>query len=123
MGVRLGIHTDTMIKLLCSTLLLSLSSSLPQYPVAVAVEKALPPQPYNYQKAESQDEGGNVQGEYTIALPDGRIQHTKYTADPLNGYIADVTYEGTAVFPPEPAGGYGNAKVVVAAPVYKAGRR
>ena len=77
----------------------------------------------NFQKAESQDEGGNVQGEYTIALPDGRIQHTKYTADPLNGYIADVTYEGTPVYPPEPAGGYGNNKAVVAAPVYKAGRR
>merc|ERR1711892_883696 len=138
MGVRLGIHTDTMIKLLCSTLLLSLSSSLPQYPVAVAVAvgTALPPQPYtyqygvaddyskaNFQKAESQDAGGNVQGEYTIALPDGRIQHTKYTADPVNGYIADVTYEGTPVYPPEPAGGYGHAVAVVAGPVYKAGRR
>merc|ERR1711970_520364 len=62
-------------------------------PAYKAVEKPLPPQPYtyqygvaddyskaNFQKAESQDEGGNVQGEYT--------------ADPLNGYIADVTYEG-----------------------------
>ena len=105
-------------------------------PAYKAVEKPLPPQPYtyqygvaddyskaNFQKAESQDEGGNVQGEYTIALPDGRIQHTKYTADPLNGYIADVSYEGTPVYPPEPAGGYGNNKAVVAAPVYKAGRR
>merc|ERR1712106_397647 len=123
------------------SVLLCYAAALPQYapaPVykAVAVEKPLPPQPYtyqygvaddyskaNFQKAESQDEGGNVQGEYTIALPDGRIQHTKYTADPLNGYIADVTYEGTPVYPPEPAGGYGHAVAVVAAPVYKAGRR
>merc|ERR1712215_180324 len=128
--------TTIMYQLLMPTLLLVQSAySLPQYaapaPAYKAVEKPLPPQPYtyqygvaddyskaNFQKAESQDEGGNVQGEYTIALPDGRIQHTKYTADPLNGYIADVTYEGTAVFPPEPAEGYGHAparKVVVAA--------
>ena len=111
--------------------------SLPQYKgVVPVVEKELPPQPYtyqygvaddyskaNFQKAESQDGSGNVQGEYTIALPDGRIQHTKYTADPVNGYIADVTYEGTPVYPPEPAGGYGNPKAIVAAPIIKAGRR
>merc|ERR1711931_34824 len=132
----------TMYLLLVPALLLAQSAyCLPQYaapaPAYKAVEKPLPPQPYtyqygvaddyskaNFQKAESQDEGGNVQGEYTIALPDGRIQHTKYTADPLNGYIADVTYEGQAVYPPEPAGGYGNAgKAVVAGPAYKAGRR
>merc|ERR1711955_138090 len=130
-----------MYQLLVPALLLAQSAyCLPQYaapaPAYKAVEKPLPPQPYtyqygvaddyskaNFQKAESQDEGGNVQGEYTIAQPDGRIQHTKYTADPLNGYIADVTYEGTPVYPPEPAGGYGNAKAVVAAPAYKAGRR
>eukprot|EP00091_Calanus_sinicus_P011855 TRINITY_DN2674_c0_g1_i7.p1 TRINITY_DN2674_c0_g1~~TRINITY_DN2674_c0_g1_i7.p1 ORF type:complete len:132 (-),score=39.89 TRINITY_DN2674_c0_g1_i7:66-461(-) len=131
-----------MYKFFLPSVLLSCATALPQYAPApaykaVAVEKALPPQPYtyqygvaddyskaNFQKAESQDEGGNVQGEYTIALPDGRIQHTKYTADPLNGYIADVTYEGTPVYPPEPAGGYGNAvKAVVAGPAYKPGRR
>ena len=127
-------------QLLIPSLLMSCAAALPQYAApaykAVAIEKPLPPQPYtyqygvaddyskaNFQKAESQDAGGNVQGEYTIALPDGRIQHTKYTADPVNGYIADVTYEGTPVYPPEPVGGYGNAKVVVAGPVYKAGRR
>merc|ERR1719427_1810276 len=117
-----------MFQLLMPTLLLVQSAySLPQYaapaPAYKAVEKPLPPQPYtyqygvaddyskaNFQKAESQDEGGNVQGEYTT--------------DPLNGYIADVTYEGQAVYPPEPAGGYGNAgKAVVAGPAYKAGRR
>merc|ERR1711982_264999 len=150
MGVILGgscnldhhnTYSTIMYQLMIPALLLVQSAhSLPQYaapaPAYKAVEKPLPPQPYtyqygvaddyskaNFQKVESQDEGGNVQGEYTIALPDGRIQHTKYTADPLNGYIADVTYEGQAVYPPEPAGGYGNAKAVVAAPAYKAGRR
>merc|ERR1711970_217560 len=91
-------YTTIMYQLLIPTLLLVQSAySLPQYaapaPAYKAVEKPLPPQPYtyqygvaddyskaNFQKAESQDEGGNVQGEYT--------------ADPLNGYIADVTYEG-----------------------------
>merc|ERR1712113_15553 len=142
MGFLLSTQWFSMNKYLTLFSLLACSvSGRPQYaaapaPVYKAVEKPLPPQPYtyqygvaddyskaNFQKAESQDEGGNVQGEYTIALPGGRIQHTKYTADPLNGYIADVTYEGQAVYPPEPAGGYGNAKAVVAAPAYKAGRR
>ena len=31
--------------------------------------------------------------------PDGRIQHVKYTADHYNGYVAEVTYEGTPVYP------------------------
>ena len=44
---------------------------------------------------------GNVIGQYVIALPDGRIQTTSYTADHVNGYIAEVTYQGTAVYPKE----------------------
>merc|ERR1712029_538713 len=100
---------DKMFKVFIIALIVNCAVSLPQYKgVVPVVEKELPPQPYtyqygvaddyskvNFQKAESQDGSGNVQGEYTIALPDGRIQHTKYTADPVNGYIADVTYEGT----------------------------
>merc|ERR1712211_114087 len=38
----------------------------------------------------------------SFALPDGRIQTTTYTADHVNGFVADVTYEGTPVYPPEP---------------------
>merc|ERR1712054_268651 len=114
---------DKMFKVFIVALIVNCAVSLPQYKgVVPVVEKELPPQPYtyqygvaddyskaNFQKAESQDGSGNVQGEYTIALPDGRIQHTKY--------IADVTYEGTPVYPPEPAGGYGNPKAIVAAPI------
>merc|ERR1712168_258466 len=94
------------------------------------IEK-LPPQPFayeygvaddyskaNFKKAETQDAYGNVAGSFTIALPDGRIQTTKYTADHENGFIAEVTYEGTPVYPPEPAGGYGHP-----APAYKPARR
>ena len=43
---------------------------------------------------------GSVLGQYVIALPDGRIQTTKYTADPIQGFVAEVTYSGTAVYPP-----------------------
>ena len=53
----------------------------------------------NFKKTESQDSAGNVAGSYTIALPDGRIQTTSYTADNYNGFVADVTYQGTPVYP------------------------
>merc|ERR1712123_224501 len=90
--------------------------------------RSSPPQPYayeygvaddyskaNFKKTETQDAEGKVAGSFTIALPDGRIQTTTYTADHYNGFIAEVTYEGTAVYPPEPAAGYGHA-----APAYPA---
>merc|ERR1712186_138656 len=96
-------------------------------PAYKPVEK-LPPQPYayeygvaddyskaNFKKTETQDAEGKVAGSFTIALPDGRIQTTTYTADHYNGFVAEVTYEGTPVYPPEPKEGYGHA-----APVYKA---
>merc|ERR1712106_290379 len=117
----------TMFKLLTAATLLAVAAA--QYAPAPAyhpVEK-LAPQPYayeygvaddyskaNFKKAETQDAGGNVAGSFTIALPDGRIQTTTYTADRTNGFVAEVTYSGTAVYPPEPAAGYGHA-----APAYK----
>merc|ERR1711892_551836 len=81
---------------------------------AAPVEK-LAPQPFaytygvvddysknNFQKSETQDAEGKVAGSFTIALPDGRIQTTTYTADHYNGFVAEVSYEGTAVYPAEP---------------------
>merc|ERR1712106_1214194 len=65
----------------------------------------------NFNAAENADAAGNVQGSYTVALPDGRIQTVKYTSDNYNGYVADVSYEGTPVYPP--------AVVPVAAPAYQ----
>merc|ERR1712227_584929 len=35
---------------------------------------------------------------YTYAVADGRIQHVKYSSNAYDGYVADVTYEGTAVY-------------------------
>lgn len=52
-----------------------------------------------FNAAETSDANGAVTGEYTVALPDGRTQHVKYTADHYNGYVADVTYEGVPVYP------------------------
>merc|ERR1712044_96085 len=97
------------------------------------VEEKLPPQPFayeygvaddyskaNFKKSETQDGNGVVSGSYVIALPDGRIQTTTYTADHVNGFVADVTYEGTPVYPPEPKEGYGHAPAYKApAPAYK----
>ena len=101
-------------------------------PAPYAPEK-LPPQPYayeygvaddyskaNFKKTETQDANGLVSGSFVIALPDGRIQTTTYTADHQNGFVADVTYEGTPVYPPEPKEGYGHAAPAYApAPAYK----
>merc|ERR1712076_65893 len=66
----------------------------------------------NFQAEETSDGASNVQGGYSVALPDGRIQHVKYVSNGYDGYVADVTYEGTAVYPeakpyvPAPAPAY-----------------
>merc|ERR1712038_1685337 len=50
-----------------------------------------------FNAAEAGDGAGNAAGSYSVALPDGRTQHVNYKADGYEGYVADVTYEGTAV--------------------------
>merc|ERR1712013_229828 len=77
-----------------------------QYGVADDYSKA------NFNAAETADGSGVVTGSYSVALPDGRTQHVKYTSDHYNGYVAEVTYEGQAVYPeakpyvPAPAPAY-----------------
>ena len=44
-----------------------------------------------------------------INLPEGRVQIVNYVSD-KDGFRADVTYEGTPVFPDPPPGGYGPYK-------------
>ena len=62
--------------------------------------------------AQETADGKAVTGSYQVALPDGRIQTVTYTADHYNGYVADVKYEGTPVYPeakpyhPAPKPGY-----------------
>ncbi|CAL4128251.1 unnamed protein product, partial [Meganyctiphanes norvegica] len=53
----------------------------------------------NYGQSEKSD-GKNVQGYYTVDLPDGRKQTVKYTADHDRGFIAEVSYEGEAQYAP-----------------------
>merc|ERR1711902_299735 len=52
---------------------------------------------------ETSDGASNVQGSYSVALPDGGIQHVTYSSNGYDGYVADVTYEGTATYPEAPA--------------------
>merc|ERR1712055_444612 len=69
--------------------------------------------------AQEASKAGVVTGSYSVHLPDGRIQTVTYTADHTNGYVADVTYEGTAVYPE--AKPYAPAPAAYApAPAYKA---
>merc|ERR1719150_3506854 len=95
----------------------------PVYPLEEQVEEEeFAPQPYKYEygvqddyskaafaKSETQNEVGAVTGSYKVNLPDGRIQTVTYTADPVHGYKAVVSYEGEPVYPPEPEEGYGNS--------------
>ena len=38
-------------------------------------------------------DGQDVTGEYSVLLPDGRLQVVRFTSDPVNGYQAQVFYE------------------------------
>ena len=55
-----------------------------------------------YGHKESSD-GGVVRGEYRVVLPDTRTQIVTYSVSAETGYVAEVSYEGTPVYPPAPA--------------------
>merc|ERR1712038_1969062 len=132
MGMGVSLEPHKMFKIFVASALVAtaFAAGPPAYgaPAPYAPEK-LPPQPFayeygvnddyskaNFKKTETQDANGIVQGSFVIALPDGRIQTTTYTADHTNGFVAGVTYEGTPVYPPEPKEGYGHAPVPAYAP-------
>merc|ERR1712128_354359 len=54
----------------------------------------------SFTAGESSDGLGVKSGSYQVALPDGRTQTVTYTTDDVNGYVADVTYEGVPQYPP-----------------------
>merc|ERR1712051_618022 len=50
----------------------------------------------NFNAAETDDGTGKREGSYSVALPDGRIQHVDYHVNDYDGYVAEVTYDGQA---------------------------
>merc|ERR1719309_1786141 len=72
-----------------------------QYGVADEVTGA------RFDQVESDDGTGAREGHYSVNLPDGRIQHVNYHADDIAGYVAEVTYDGTAAYPEAVAVGHG----------------
>merc|ERR1712025_931011 len=62
----------------------------------------------DFSEQRSGDAAGNIEGEYTVALPDGRIQHVVYHADGgYGGTVMEVTYTGEAHHPEAIHGGHG----------------
>ena len=59
-----------------------------------------------FDASETDDGTAARQGSYSVNLPDGRIQHVNYHANDIDGYVAEVTYEGTAVYPEAVAVGH-----------------
>ena len=54
----------------------------------------------DFTEERSGDEAGNIKGEYTVALPDGRIQYVVYHADGnYGGTMRAVSYKGEEQHP------------------------
>merc|ERR1712025_620574 len=53
-----------------------------------------------FSQAESNDGTGVVEGSYSVNLPDGRVQTVTYHANDYDGFISDVSYQGTPAYPP-----------------------
>ena len=90
------------------------SFAAPAAPAAYApAEPAYPDEPpvYTYTYAVKDDytnnnfgteekrDGYAASGSYFVSLPDGRLQKVTYSVNGDGGYVADVTYEGEAVYP------------------------
>ena len=83
----------------------------PQYNFEYAVSDSYS---NNFGHSESRD-GYKTSGSYRVTLPDSRTQIVTYTADE-NGYVADVKYEGEAVYPAEVKSSYAPAPAPAYAP-------
>merc|ERR1711931_297860 len=96
--------------------LVAASLAAPAAPPAYGAEPAYPDEPalYTYHNfgTEEKRDGYAAQGSYYVSLPDGRLQKVAYSVNGDGGYVADVTYEGEAQYPPV-------EKYVPAAPAYK----
>ena len=97
------------------------TTAAPIYKLASVVSKPSPllftyrPAKYEYEYSVSDDDTNNVfgakesrdgnltNGEYYVALPDGRLQTVTYFVDGGSGYVPVVDYAGEAQYPPEVA--------------------
>ncbi|KAF0301652.1 Cell surface hyaluronidase [Amphibalanus amphitrite] len=91
-----------------------------EHPYAFEYSVSDPYSGANFAQQEAGD-GHSTQGRYSVALPDGRIQHVNYVADHHNGFNAEVTYEGEAQYPKDrPGQGYGAGTATNTAAGYNA---
>ncbi|KAK8372735.1 hypothetical protein O3P69_008280 [Scylla paramamosain] len=71
----------------------SYESSEAQYNFQWSVDHDPSSNEYGHQEAR---DGDNTKGSYYVELPDGRVQNVAYYVNGGSGYIADVTYTGSA---------------------------
>merc|ERR1712200_145363 len=72
----------------------------PAKPYSFVYEVVDPTQSGNaFGHRETSDGSGAISGEYRVVLPDTRTQIVGYTVSAETGYVAEVTYEGTPVYP------------------------
>merc|ERR1712106_815910 len=54
----------------------------------------------SFTASEGSDGLGTKTGSYSVALPDGRTQTVNYSTNDVDGYVADVAYDGVPQYPP-----------------------
>lgn len=69
----------------------------------------------DYKTAEESLSNGVVQGQYSLAESDGTVRTVSYTADDVNGFVAQVSKGAKVIAAPAPAPVYATA---APAPVY-----
>ncbi|CAL4068593.1 unnamed protein product, partial [Meganyctiphanes norvegica] len=62
---------------------------------------------YNDFGHEESRDGYDTEGSYFVNLPDGRTQTVYYEVHGDSGFLASVSYEGEAQYPPDVQQGYG----------------
>ncbi|XP_066976859.1 cuticle protein 19.8-like [Macrobrachium rosenbergii] len=67
-----------------------------QYSFGYAVQDDLTGNQSGHQETRN---GDVTQGSYHVRLPDGRLQRVNYSVQGGSGFVADVSYEGTAQYP------------------------